>query len=271
MHTLKQLIGKAASAQVGVYAANAAFFILLSIFPAMMLLIGLLQYTPLTPTDLQQALSAFFPEALSPLLDYMTQELFAMNSVGLLSLSAVFAVWSASRGVYSLIRGINKVYCASETRSYFILRLRSVLDTVLLLLALIATLILHLFGKQLGTNLNEKGFSFLSSIFQANHLFIFLVLTLLFTAFYAWFPNKKQHLLDALPGAAATAIGWIVFSVLFTFYVSRSGGYSIYYGSLSVIALTMLWLYVCMCIFFYGGILNSRLSERKKSTRKIER
>ncbi len=260
---MKQLLGKVVFAQVGVYAANAAFFILLSIFPAMMLLIGLLQYTPLTPTDLQVALSGFFPEALSPLLDYMTQELFAMNSVGLISLSAVFAVWSASRGVYSLIRGINKVYCTEETRSYLILRLRSVLDTVLLLLALIATLILHLFGKQLGEDLSEKGLSFLASLFQANHLFIFIVLTLLFTAFYAWFPNRKQHIPDAMPGAAATALGWILFSTLFTFYASRSGGYSIYYGSLSVIALTMLWLYVCMCIFFYGGILNNLLFEWK--------
>lgn len=265
MHTLKLLCRKASSAQVGVYAANAAFFILLSIFPAMMLLIGLLQYTPLTPTDLQIALSGFFPEALSPLLDYMTQELFAMNSVGLLSVSAVVAVWSSSRGVYSLIRGINKVYCVEETRTYLVLRLRSVLDTVLLLLALIATLILHLFGKQLGTELGARGLFMLASLFQANHLFIFVVLTLLFTAFYAWFPSRKQKLLRALPGAAGTALGWIIFSALFTFYVSRSVDYSIYYGSLSVIALTMLWLYVCMCIFFYGGMLNVWLFERNSN------
>lgn len=267
MNTLKQLLRKAVSAQVGVYAANAAFFILLSLFPAMMLLIGLLQYTPLTPTDLQHALAGFFPEALAPLLDYMTQELFAMNSIGLLSVSAVFAVWSSSRGVYSLIRGINKVYRVEETRTYLVLRLRSALDTVLLLLALIATLILHLFGKQLGMQLSAKGLSFIASLFQVNHLFIFLVLTLLFTVFYAWFPNKKQRFLDALPGAAATALGWIIFSALFTFYVSKSGGYSIYYGSLSIIALTMLWLYVCMCIFFYGGMLNNLLSETRRNTR----
>lgn len=267
LRTLKQFYEKAISAQIGVYAANAAFFILLSLFPAMMLLIGLLQYTPLTPTDLQNALSAFFPEALSPLLDYMTQELFALNSVGLLSLSAVFAVWSSSRGVYSLIRGINKVYCVEETRTYLMLRLRSALDTVLLLFALVATLILHLFGKQLGQQLGAKGLSFLASLFHVNHLFIFLVLTLLFTVFYARFPNKKQRFVQALPGAAGTALGWIVFSALFTFYVSKSGDYSIYYGSLSIIALTMLWLYVCMCIFFCGGMLNDWLSKQLRSGR----
>lgn len=261
----KPLAREIVAAQVGVYAANASFFVLLSLFPAMMLLIGLLQYTPLTPTDLQKALSGFVPTALSPLLDYMTQELFAMNSIGLLSFSAVFAVWSSSRGVFSLMRGINKVYHVQETRSYIALRLRSAIDTVLLLLALIATLILHLFGRELSDQLNEKGLYFISPLFQVNHIFIFLVLTALFTLFYARLPNKKQQLADALPGAAATALGWIIFSALFTFYASKSGDYSIYYGSLSVIALTMLWLYVCMCIFFYGGMLNYFLSKRKKS------
>lgn len=262
MGTLKLLYKKAVAAQVGVYAANAAFFILLSLFPAMMLLIGLLQYTPLTPTDLQQALAGVFPEALYPLLDYMTQELFVMNSVGLLSLSAVFAVWSSSRGVYSLIRGINKVYRVEETRTYLVLRLRSVLDTVLLLLALIATLIVQLFGRQLSLQLSATGFSFFASLLQLNHLFIFLMLALLFTVFYARFPNKKLRFRDALPGAAGTSLGWIVFSALFTFYISKTGSYSFYYGSLSVIAMAMLWLYGCMCIFFYGGMLNYWLAKK---------
>lgn len=261
---LKPIVRQVLSMQVGVYAANATFFVLLSLFPGMMLLIGLLQYTPLSPTDLQNALSGFVPEALSPLLDYMTQELFAMNSVGILSVSAVIALWSSSRGVYSLIRGINKVYRVQETRSFFVLRLRSAFDTVLLLLALIATLTLHLFGRALSIRLGSMGLLSVSSLFQMNHIFIFVVLTALFALFYTRFPNKKQRFASALPGAAATALGWIVFSALFTFYVSKISNYSIYYGSLSVIALTMLWLYVCMCIFFYGGMLNHHLAKQFK-------
>lgn len=262
---IRRLARSVISAQIGVYAANAAFFILLSVFPAMMLLIGLLQYTPITPTDLQRALSGFLPQALSPLLDYMTQELFAMNSVGLLSFSAVFAVWSSSRGVYSLIRGINNVYHIQQAQNYLLLRLRSALDTVLLLLALIATLILHLFGRELGVRLEQRGLVFLPSLFQMNHLFILIVLTVLFSVFYTRFPHQKQTLKSALPGAVFTALGWTVFSVLFTFYVSKAGNFSLYYGSLSVMILTMLWLYVCMCIFFYGGMLNYFLQKRRKN------
>lgn len=259
--SMRRVLRRLADAEVGVYAANAAFFILLSLFPAMMLLIGLLQYTPLSADDLQHALSVFVPAALEPLLDYMTQELFAVNSVALLSVSAAVAVWSASRGVYSLIRGINRVYRLQENRSYFTLRLRSAFDTVLLLLALVVTLSLHLFGRQLGQQLRTLGLPFLSSLLCRSHVFIFLVLTVVFCVFFMRFPCKKQPFFATLPGAAGTAMGWIVFSALFTFYISKTEGYSIYYGSLSVIAMTMLWLYGCMCIFFYGGMLNDWLSK----------
>lgn len=258
-----KLLRSTTFAEVGVYAANAAFFVLLSLFPAMMLLISLLQYTPLTPIDLQRVLSVFIPEALSPLLDYMTQELFVANSVGLISLSAVFAVWSSSRGVFSLMRGLNRVCGISETRSRLLLRLRSALDTVLLLLALVVTLILHLFGTVLGSRLRERGMAVIASLFEMKYLFSFAVLSALFSVFYLRFPNTALRLSQVLPGAVGTAIGWIIFSSVFTFYISRTGDYSVYYGSLSVIAMTMLWLYVCMCIFFYGGLLNYRLSVRK--------
>ena len=258
---LRRLLRSLAAAEVGVYAANAAFFILLSLFPAMLLLIGLLQYTPLSADDLQAALSGFLPAALAPLLDYMTQELFVSNSVALLSVSAAVAVWSSSRGVYSLIRGINRVYRLEETRSYLVLRIRSAIDTVLLLLALVVTLSLHLFGRQLGQRLGVLGFAV---PLQFNHLCIFFVLTVVFCVFYTRFPCQKQALPAALPGAVGTAVGWIVFSALFTFYISKTGSYSFFYGSLSVIAMTMLWLYGCMCIFFYGGMLNAYLATFSK-------
>ena len=77
LQKLRQTARRISAYQVPVYAANASFFILLSIFPGMMLLIGLLQYTPVTPSQLSELLSDVAPTALMPLLDYMTQELFA--------------------------------------------------------------------------------------------------------------------------------------------------------------------------------------------------
>ena len=96
----------------------------------------------------------------------------------------------------------------------------------------------------------------------------FALLTLLFTGLYCVFPHRKERFRDSLPGAAAAAGLWIVFTRLFTLYVEKLGNYSLYYGSLSTIAVAMLWLYVCMLILFCGGMLNRALQvaaqERKE-------
>ena len=59
------------------------------------------------------------------------------------------------------------------------------------------------------------------------------------------------------------AVGWQVFSDLYSIYVERFTGYSNIYGSVYAVALSMLWLYCCVSILFYGGALNVLLKRRK--------
>ena len=248
--------------EVNVYAANASFFILLSVFPATMLLIGLLQYTPLRPDDLQQVLSQVLPEALQPLLDYMIRELYSEGSAATISLTAIAALWTATKGVYSFQRGINRVYHAKETRSALRVRLRCMLYTVLFLLSLIVTAVLHLFEQRLRSFLEGQTaplYRALSAVISMKYVIIVCFLTLFFSMLYAVFPNRKTAYAATLPGAFGAAVVWVVFSQLFSFYVSRFGNFSLYYGSLSLIALAMLWLYACMLFLFYGGVLNCEL------------
>lgn len=258
---LRVRLRRLAALELGVYAANASFFILLSLFPGMMLLIGLLQYTPLTAEDLLAALAPLFPAALQPLLDYMTQELFVTNSVALVSFSAVLALWTASKGAVSLLRGLNRVYRLRERRGWLRVRLRCTVFTLLLLAALLMTASLHLFGQRLAAQLaasEDPLLRFLGGLLRMKYWLMALLLSGLFSLIYALLPEHAGARRPTLPGAAVAAVGWEVFSALFSSYVLRFGHYSLYYGSLSVIALTMLWLYVCMLILFLGAVLNCR-------------
>lgn len=262
---LRRTLQNLAALELGVYAANASFFILLALFPAMLLLLGLVQYTPLTPTDLRDALVSLLPEALWPLLDYMVQELFAKSSVALLSVSAVAALWTASKGAYSLLRGLNRVYRLRETRGYLVVRLRCTAFTLLLLVALLLSAALHLFGRHLALRLSLAELPFLrllGGLLGQSYWLLTLLLSLFFAFVYAVLPNHRAAFAPMLPGAFCAAVGWEVFSALFSYYVNRFGNYSLYYGSLTVIALTMLWLYVCMGIVFLGAVLNRGLTRR---------
>jgi membrane protein len=57
-------------------------------------------------------------------------------------------------------------------------------------------------------------------------------------------------------------MGWLIFSDLYSIYVERFSGYGNLYGSVYAVALSMLWLYCCMSILFFGGALNRWLDER---------
>ena len=126
--------------EVHIYAAYASYFLVLAVFPAMMLLIGVLQYTPIRPSDLRDLLERLVPITLGSLLDYMIEELFAVNSTAVLSVSAVVALWMASRGIVSLHHGLNRVYSVQETRSSLRIHLRSMVFTLAAVLTLVVIL-----------------------------------------------------------------------------------------------------------------------------------
>ena len=123
--------------EVNVYAAYAAYFILLSVFPAIMLTIAILQYTSISAVELEILLKGLVPESLGGLVDAMVRELFAADSVAVLSVSAVTALWMSSKGVYSLHRGLNKVYNQGIRRNGLVVRLECALFTLLLFAAMV--------------------------------------------------------------------------------------------------------------------------------------
>ena len=85
--------------------------------------------------------------------------------------------------------------------------------------------------------------------------------TAVFTLLYMILPNGRNRLGDSLPGALLASSGWLVFSDLYSIYVEHFATLSNVYGSVYALALSMLWLYFCMAILFYGGALNRLLTE----------
>lgn len=252
--------------EVPIYSAYAAYFWILAIFPAVMLIISILQYTPIAPDDLRELLDKVVPVSLHALTDYMIDELFAVESPAVLSISAVTALWMISKGVLSLVRGLNRIYVIHETRSFVRLRLSCLFFSLAGIVATVLLLGLNFIREDLIDSLMAEELALgrlLHRLASLRFVLTVVVLTLMFTVMYTVFPNRRVRLGASLPGAFVTAVLWVLFSQLFSLYVERFGNYSLYYGSLSVIAMTMLWLYVNIFLFFCGGILNRALEKRK--------
>ena len=153
-----QLVQSVLELHIPLYAANAGFFILLAVFPALVLVLGLLHYTHLEVASLVQLLEGILPDALMATAEELVVGTYENSSGTLVGLSAATTLWSASRGVYGLLTGLNAIYGVAEDRGFFYTRLVSVLYTFLLLLALLLTLVLQVFGKTLAALVTTRDF-----------------------------------------------------------------------------------------------------------------
>lgn len=251
--------------RIPLYAANASFFIVMAVFPALLLLLGLLRYTPLEVERLGEMLAGILPEVMLEGAEELILLTYDATSASALGLSAVTALWSAGRGIYGLLTGLNAVYGARESRGWLYTRLVSAGYAFLFLLVLILTLGLHVFGTGLLAFLRKTGHPFLRfalELVDVRFLLLLLLQTGVFAAMFMVLPNRKNSFRESLPGALLASEGWLGFSNLYSIYVERFAHLSNVYGSVYAISLSMLWLYCCMAIVFYGGALNRFLTGR---------
>lgn len=258
-NALVSLVSWVMDLQIPVYAANACYFLVLMIFPALLLVMSSLRYTSLSANDLIEVLGTVVPSALMPTVERLIVNTYYNSSGVVISVSAVTALWSSSRGVYGLLTGLNHVYGVREDRGYFYTRLISVVYTFAFLMVLILTLVLHVFGKSIAAWINAKDLALVDwmvRVIDIRFLVLLGLQILVFTALYMVLPNRRNRFWSSLPGATVAAVGWQMISNLFSIYVQRLNVYTNIYGSVYALALGMLWLYICVTIVLFGGVLN---------------
>lgn len=248
--------------QIPLHAAYAAYFIVLSLFPGLLLILSALRYTGLDVADLVEFLGDFLPRALMDMVEELVYGTYQNATGTVLGISAVTALWSASRGIFGLLRGLNAIYGVSENRGYVYTRTISLVYTFAFFLVLLLTLALHVFGNTLIgglTMLDNAVLIFLIDLIDLRFVLLLVLQSLVFTVMFMALPNRRNGFWESLPGGILSSLGWLVFSDLFSIYVENFNKYASTYGSVYAIALGLLWLYCCMSILFYGGALNRYL------------
>ncbi len=253
---------KISALQIPMHAGYASYFIVLAIFPALLFALALLRYTGLQVEDLVAVIGDFLPSALLAMAEGMIYRLYQSSSGAIIGVSAFTTLWSASKGIYGILRGMNAIYGVSEDRGYVYTRSISVVYTFFFMLIILLTLVLHVFGNGLMSLLaltERPVLVFIGEIIDLRFFFLLILQSLFFTLMYMKLPNRRNRFLDSLPGGVLSSIGWMVFSDLYSTYVEHFSRYANVYGSVYAIALSLLWLYCCLNILFYGGVLNQLL------------
>ena len=250
---------------ISAYAASIAFFFFLSLVPMLMTICTIIPYTPRTEETLVTAVTDITPDRIDPLAESLIADVYD-KSAGILSIAIFATIWSAAKGVMALMTGLNSVNGVEENRNYFVVRAVASLYTVVMLVVVILSLFLMVFGDQL-VKLALHRIPQLEAVvsFAMNFRFILVwaVLTLLFAAIYTYVPDVKMEFKEQIPGAVFAAVVWSVFSWGFSIYVTYGNSYGIY-GSLSIIIIVLLWMYFCMYIIMIGAYMNRYFSPVNK-------
>lgn len=256
---IKDFCKKLSQDHVSAYSAQAAFFTILSFFPFTMLLLSLIQFTPISKADIYTIVKSLMPDSVKSMVILIIDELYS-KTIAVVSLTAVVAIWSAARGIMSITGGLNAVNGVRETRNYFFIRIRAAFYTAIFIITIILTLGLMVFGNWI-MGFIEEHFPVIENIFsfllQSRTIIMIFVLIFFFTMMYKFLPNRKANLFSQLPGAIFTSIAWMAFSFCFSIYIDNYSDFTKIYGNLTTIILVMLWLYICMYIVLIGAEINS--------------
>ena len=247
-----------AADHVGAYAAQSAYFFMLCLIPIILLLITMVQYTPVTKADVMTAVIQVFPASVENLITSIVNQVYN-QSMGIIPVTIIVAMWSAGKGVLAMASGLNCIYSCRETRNYIVLRIRSTVYTLLFIAVIILLLVLSVFGNTLNLFI-ARHIPFLKRIadwlIETRAVITPTVLIIFSLMLYKFLPNRRGRFRDQLPGAMFAAVGWMVISWVFSIYLDVFKGFSSMYGSLTTIVLIMLWMYFCMYCILLGGEMN---------------
>ena len=165
----------------------------------------------------------------------------------------------------ALIQGLNTINDEEEKRNYFVVRIVASLYTLGMIVAILISLFLMVFGEtifeQLRGILSLVPYISIAIELLINFRILVVIglLTIIFTFIYWLVPDKKVKYKKQLPGALFASVLWYAFSYVFSLYVDIYNGFSIY-GSLTFVVVIMLWFYFCMYIILMGAQVNQYFS-----------
>ncbi len=254
--------------RVMVYAAQAAYFVLISAVPFIMLFFLVLGLViPLSAEQIAGIASSILPEQMQQFGVQFLSEIFNRGNIPLLSVTSIFILWSASKGIRSIGDGIQNIYDENRGRSY----IRNAVNSLLYTLAFIATISLSMLVLVFGTPIQnlllerfDPRFEPLLRLLDLKNIIFFIMLTFLFMLSYHGLARSSITINGQFFGAVLAAAGWLAFSWGFSVYIKYFSNYPILYGGLAALVLFLLWLYMCMVILLLGAELNKWRYESRR-------
>ena len=270
MKQFNMILKNSGDDHISEYSAQCSYYTILSFIPFVILLITLIQYTIIQQQTLFDAISKIIPSSMNEFVIGIVREVYS-KSIGTISVSIIFTLWSAGKGLFALTKGLHSVYNTGEDseKSVIYLRIMALIETVIFIVLIMLGMVLLVFGNSLKSLMQQhfgalENFSTFSQV--VTELGFILATFIIFLFLYRFMPKHKVTFKSQIPGAIFGALALNIISFVFSKYLDIFKGFSITYGSLTTLMLIMMWTYSCFYSLFLGAELNKTLKNiRKKS------
>ena len=274
LSSLQVIVNNIGKDHINEFSAQCAYYVILSFIPFIILLLTLIQYTSIEQQQLFDIISKMIPSSMSEMVLGIVREVYS-KSVGTVSISLIFTLLSADKGLFALIKGLHLVYNYSDhkRKSILYLKLTSIIKTIVFIVLVAIGAVILVFGTSIISTVQEE-FGLLENytiIFQflTQMAYVFIVFVV-FLCLYKFIPGYKITFKSQIPGAIFSSIALIVISFVFSKYLDIFKGFSITYGSLTALMLIMMWTYTCFYVIFLGAEINKFYNMKNLNTKVLD-
>ena len=252
-------------------AAQLAYYLILALFPFILVLVSLMG--TFGSEELASEVLTYFQRVM-PQQAYAIIETFTANIIsgqaeapGLFTFGILFTIWAASGAFAALINALNRAYDVQETRPFWKVRGIAILMTLGLSVLTLVGVLLLIVGEPIGQAIAEifglgELFELVWNIVRWPVALFFLVFTVALLYYFA--PDVDQPFRWITPGGLIGVLLWVIASAAFSFYVNNFGTYNKTYGSIGVVIILLLYLYISSLTILFGAELNATLVRMKE-------
>ncbi|MDY7229557.1 YihY/virulence factor BrkB family protein [Hyalangium rubrum] len=237
------------------------FFGVLALFPFLLFLVSLASVIidPAQAEVLIRQLARVAPQEVVSILGDRLHALAENNSVGLLTVGGVGAVWAASGGVVALMTALNTTYGVEESRPFWKVRGIAILTTVGgALLAIVAAAI----AVAAPALADKLGAPFSTLVVWLRLPVAGVLMMFLWAVLYYALPDVKQKFKFITPGSVVGVVIWVIASWGFSKYVANFGSYDVNYGAIGGVIVMLLWMWITSQVILLGAEINAILEHR---------
>jgi membrane protein len=259
-------------------AAQLAYYFFFALFPALLVLIAVASFFPLTSLvdDTVRLLSPIAPPEVLGIVTDQLKKLSGGDHGGLLTVGMLAALWSSSSAMTAISDTLNRAYDVEEGRPWWKVRLIAIGLTVGVALFILIATALVLAGPMVASYLADwwylgTAFEWTWNVLQWPFAFVLVTVAIALIYFYA--PDVEQQWSWLGPGAVLATTLWLLATLGFRYYVVNMGAYTETYGALGAVMVLMLWFYLSALAILIGAELNAELehasAEGKKPGEKV--